>query len=219
MLRTTGTIQSYEDGQVIIKAACPPYLFDKWQMSTVEVWYEDGRTITPEQRGHIYATLRDISRHTGNTEEREKWVSKREFIALTGSKYFSLRTCTVTTAYEFLNFLIDLCIEHGIITDESLIMRTPDTGRYLYKCLACRKCAICGRPAQIHHVDTVGMGNDREEIVHLGKEAIALCPEHHKKSHDNPDFLKDHYVYGIKLDEHLCKVLGLNTKPKREANR
>ena len=214
MIRGFGQIVGYKDGCALIKAPVPSYVLDKQHIRTVEVWYEDGRTITPEQRKKIHATLREIGAYMDKNEEYVKWLFKAMLIAQTGCKPFSLRNCTVSLANDFLNLLIDHCIDFGIITDESLIKRTPDIGRYLYRCLATRKCAICQRDAHIHHVDAVGMGNDRDDIVHLGLEAAALCPEHHRRVHDDPDFMDDNHIFGIKLDEHLCKVLKLNAKPR-----
>ena len=80
--------------------------------------------------------------------------------------------------------------------------------------------AICNQPAEVHHVDRVGMGRDREAIVHVGLNAIALCRRHHEEAHRREKALfADYHIYGIKLDRHLCKVLSLNQKPKGEVER
>lgn len=86
-------------------------------------------------------------------------------------------------------------------------------------------CSRCLRewfslPAEVHHVDRVGMGRDREAIVHVGLNAIALCRRHHEEAHRREKALfADYHIYGIKLDRHLCKVLSLNQKPKGEVER
>ena len=62
----------------------------------------------------------------------------------------------------------------------------------------------------MHHVDRIGMGRDRKTIVHVGMRAIALCREHHIMAHNNEATLFEKYhIYGIKLDEYLCKKLKL----------
>ena len=105
-------------------------------------------------------------------------------------------------------------------TKDSLLTQTDDIGKYLYLCLENRRCAICNQPAEVHHVDRVGMGRDREAIVHVGLNAIALCRRHHEEAHRREKALfADYHIYGIKLDRHLCKVLSLNQKPKGEVER
>lgn len=94
----------------------------------------------------------------------------------------------------------------------SPIIQTDDIGKYLYLCLENRRCAICNQPAEVHHVDRVGMGRDREAIVHVGLNAIALCRRHHEEAHRREKALfADYHIYGIKLDRHLCKVLNLRS--------
>lgn len=50
----------------------------------------DTRTISPEQRKKIYATLKDISLYTGYYPEETKEVMKYYYIQQTGNDYFSL---------------------------------------------------------------------------------------------------------------------------------
>lgn len=108
----------------------------------------------------------------------------------------------------------------GVPTKDSLLTQTDDIGKYLYLCLENRRCAICNQPAEVHHVDRVGMGRDREAIVHVGLNAIALCRRHHEEAHRREKALfADYHIYGIELDRHLCKVLSLNQKPKGEVER
>ena len=57
----------------------------------VEIGYEDGRYISPAQRRKIYATLRDISNHTGYDPESAKQIMKIEHMERTGRmEWFSL---------------------------------------------------------------------------------------------------------------------------------
>lgn len=92
-----------------------------------------------------------------------------------------------------------------------------DVGDYIYSCLIAKKCCICGRRADLHHVDRVGMGRDRTDIVHEGMEALPLCREHHGQAHTMPDsefFGLYHLDGGITLDKTLCRIYGLKTKRK-----
>ena len=64
------------------------------------------------------------------------------------------------------------------------------------------------------------MGMDREKVVHVGLNAIALCRAHHEEAHRRENALfAEYHIYGIKLEKHLCKVLSLNQKPKGEVKR
>lgn len=159
----------------------------------------DGRILSSDQRRKIYATLRDISGYTGYTPEEAKEVMKYVHIASTGSDYFSLSDCSMDLAREFINTLTDFCLEHGVITSEQLSGRTDDITTYLYQCMKHKKCAICGKPGEIHHWDAIGMGHDRRHYDDSGNRKICLCRMHHTIAHQKGvrDFQRDYHVYGI----------------------
>lgn len=211
----TGYISEYDGTALTIIAPFPDgYLLDKRQITECEVRLDDGRTISAKQRKHIYATMRDIADYTGYTPEQVKALFKYDFIATTGCNYFSLSDVDMTTANEFLNFLIDFCVEHDIPTLDSLLERSPDISRYLYSCIANKRCAVCQGKAETHHAeDRIGIGRNRKEIVHLGMRVQPLCRKHHTECHTigQHAFNEKYHVYGIKLDAHLCKILKLKT--------
>ena len=99
------------------------------------LWLEDGRHITAAQRKKIYATVRDISEYTGYLPEEQKEWLKYLHIERTGCQYFSLSTCSITTAREYINTILDYALEAGIPLTDLAINRTDDIGRYLYSCL------------------------------------------------------------------------------------
>jgi hypothetical protein len=216
----TGKIVDYADEVMYISASFPSYLIEKREIKEVEIIVTDGRTITTPLRCHIYATLRDISLYTGHTVEELKDIFKADYIAKTGAKWFSLSDVDITTACDFLQHLIDFCLENWIpcIKDSTYLERSPDVGRYLYKCLATRTCAICGKiGAEVHHSgeSKVGMGRNRKTIHHLGLQAVSLCADHHRFRKDaihnipEKEFFDKYHIWPIKLDEYLCKRLGL----------
>lgn len=190
------------------------YLLDKRQITECETRLDDGRTISADQRKKIYATLRDISIYTGHEIEDLKNYFKVEYIIRTGGDWFSLSNTDMTTANEFLSLLIGYCIEWDIPCAGTLLERSPDTSRYLYSCLVHKRCAICGTKAELHHMDAVGAGRNRKEILHYGMRAIALCRTHHIEVHNigKRTFKDKYHVYGIKLDHYLCKILKLGGK-------
>ena len=170
------------------------------KIQTVEVSYDDGRSISPVQRRKIYATLRDISEHTGYDPESAKQILKTEHILRTGEKAFSLSDCSMTTAREFINTLMDYALREGIILTDTGLQRTDDIDTYLIQCIRYRRCCICGRGAEIHHVDAIGMGHDRRQVDDSEKEIMALCREHHTISHamGQERFARMYAVYGIR---------------------
>lgn len=180
----------------------------------IEIRVDDGRIINPEQRKKAYATINDIAIYTGDLPEFIKEYFKYKLMIETGREYFSLSDCSVTTAKEYINLLIDFCIDWEIPLTDIGINRTDDIDRYLFKCLETRTCCITGRKgADIHHVvgSHVGMGRNRNKINHNNLEIIALSREWHNKVHqegENEIFNK-FKIYGLKVDGEILKKLGL----------
>ena len=212
-----GTVVDYDGERLIIAA---PFVdtarFVKRNVTSCEIRLDDGRSISADQRKKIYATIKEISIYTGYMPDEAKAIMKYEYIEKTGAPYFSLSDCTMTQANEFLEFLIEWCVEHDIASDD-LISRSPDVSKYLYACLYHKKCAICGKKADLHHVDTVGMGRNRKDIMHAGMRAESLCRRHHSEAETigRDTFDNKYHIYGIKLDEYLCNALKLNRKNRR----
>lgn len=188
------------------------YLISRQNVKAVELILTDGRGISAEQRRKIFATIRDIALWSGHDPEYLRSLLTWDFRCESGAEAFSLSNVDMTTARDFLSYLIDFCFTHAVPTREPLLDRTDDIDRYLYQCLAHRKCAICNEAgADVHHLDAVGMGRDREDIVHVGLNAIALCRKHHVQAHNmgKDSFCRKYHVNGIQLDDHLCKLLNL----------
>lgn len=170
-----------------------------------EIRFDDGRTISVEQRKKAYATIRDIAAYTGYLPEEQKEWLKYLHIANTGCEYFSLSDCSMDTAREFINTILEYAITAGIQLTESGVERTDDIGRYLYFCLKAKKCCVCGKPGEIHHVDSIGMGNDRRKVDDSEYRKMCLCREHHTMWHNLGDkrFQKMYKVYGIVIKDQL----------------
>lgn len=216
-MKTTAKILRY-DGESLLLAPDEKLEREIVQkhIGSVELRLNDGRTISAEQRKKIFAIIRDISLYSGHEPEYLRQYMTWDFCSVSDNEWFSLSDVDMTTAKEFITYLITFCFEYDIPTKDTLLNQTDDISKYLYLCLEHRKCAICNKKAEVHHVDRIGMGADREKIVHVGLEAIALCHEHHIKAHiREKELFKEYFIYGIKLDEYLCKCLSLNTKIRR----
>ena len=172
-------------------------------MRDCTVWLDDGRHISAEQRKKVYATINDIAAYTGEVPEIMKEWLKYLHIYRTGSEYFSFSRCSMDTAREFINTILDYSLEMGIPLMDFALNRTDDIDHYLYACLKLKKCAICGRPGEVHHVDTIGMGNDRRTLDDSQHRKICLCRTHHTEAHTTgvDSFTNKYKVYGIKYAE------------------
>ncbi len=174
------------------------YLIEK-QIYGAELRMDDGRTITADQRKKIYATLKDISTYTGYPPEECKEWMKYYFLSRTGSNYFSLSDCSIETARDFISCILEYALENGIPLSSNALNRTDDIGRYLYHCIKHKKCCICGKTGEIHHIDAIGMGRDRQQVDDSEYQKICLCRTHHTIAHQRgqESFERMYHVYGI----------------------
>lgn len=211
-----------EDGSVVIKAMLPNlYHAILRQYEDVEIILPDGRRISPEQRRKIYALIGEVAEYCEGFKNAEtieetkmmlKWQFLLERLESQERRLFSLSNCDVTLAREFITYVIDFIIKHDIPTKVSLLDHCEDIGKYIYSCLMNRKCCICGKDADIHHItgSKIGMGNIREEVHHLGREVLPLCRSHHTECHnDERGFMDKYHLEAIALDEALCRKLKL----------
>ena len=183
----------------------------------VMVIWQDNRHITPEQRRKAWALMTEIAAFQGQDKE-DTYAEQRSAFTLKHLEtlqdgLFHLSAATVTTARAFITMLVEIIIEYGIPTKEPLYGLCDDIERYVYACLMNKKCAVCGKKAEIHHCEgsTVGMGRNRKTMVHLGLELMPLCREHHRECHDNGQtaFNSKYHLIGIPADEKICKKAGL----------
>lgn len=201
-----GIITDIGQHYITIKAqADVSYVLDK-KVSRCDIFLRDGRTISREQQKKAYALMRDISLWSGYLPDEVKELAKYDFLAKNGGEEFSLGTCSVTLARSFIDYLIEFCLIHDVPCQDSLLELCEDIKRYLYLCLIHKRCCVCGKKTQLHHVDTVGMGYDRTEIPHVGKRAEALCFKHHRECHDigQKDFDSKYHIFGIEIDNTIA---------------
>jgi hypothetical protein len=222
-----GHIVDISEGGVATITATLPNLYhaiDR-KYNDVEIILPDGRRISPEQRRHCYILISEIAEfiegyRTAETIEDTKQMLKLEFMVRRMEdierRMFSLSDTSMTVAREFITFLIDFIIRHDIPTKVSLLEHCEDVGRYVYSCLVNKKCCICGKPADLHHVQSVGSQGYRDKINHIGLDALPLCREHHTASHAKGqiEFMKQYHLEPIKIDKKIAKIYKLNTKEK-----
>ena len=209
-------IEVKENGTAIIEASINTAEFVRKEIKECYIDYIDSRPLSDRQRKMCYALISAIADHTGNSTEDIKEYFKLEFwaenVQTLADKIFSLSNAPMSLVAEFQRYLIKFILENDIPVRRPLLEYVDDIDHYVYMCLIHKKCAICGRRAELHHIDTVGLGNDRTEIQHEGKEAISLCRDHHIEFHQigkQTFFEKYHFNNGVKIDKTLLKIYGL----------
>lgn len=172
---------------------------------------DDGVSITLKQRRLIYALFKDISVYTGYEVSELKELLKIEFMIDRDRDYFSLSDVSRVIATEFIEYILEFMFKWDIAINPKVVVLAREVNNFLYLCLMHRKCAVCGRHADIHHVDAVGSGRDRNKVDHTKLRMVALCREHHQETHTIGwlTFRSKYHVEGILLNEKSLKELGL----------
>ncbi len=208
------------NGELTIKAQYDDwYTLTKRGYSDCLVQMIDSRPLSDKQRRACYALLGEIADFTGNGKDSTKEYMKLKFLAEdfgeTADKIFSLSNAPMSLVCAFQRFLVRFILDWDIPTKFPMLDLVDDVGDFLYACLINRKCAVCGKRADLHHVDHVGTGRNREEIIHEGMEALPLCREHHAEAHTlgAQSFAEKYHIeHGIRLDKTLCRIYRLKMR-------
>lgn len=208
----------------LLSAAGVTYEQREWLRSRCEavgaVEFPDRYKVSRAQQKKAHALLQAICRWSGYTPlETEKAITKQIFLDSqipTIADEFSLSDCSREVAKKYITYLIDFCLLHDIPCGEPLWKLCEDIPRYVYMALIHKRCAVCGQKSEIHHVDAVGSGRNRKEIVHLGMRVLPLCRAHHMEIHriGRSDFLHKYLLEAVKADERICEVYRLNRRGK-----
>ena len=201
--------------------------YDNWERfcqreyDDVLVEFPDMRPASNEQKAKAHILMKAIADFSGESKDKTEFLMKSlfldKYLASLTKRYFSLATCDMTTAREFITMLTDFCIEYEVPLGKPLYELCEDIERYEYQCLMHKVCLICGKHSDLHHCEgsTVGMGRDRTTMIHEGLEVMPLCREHHQECHQHGQKAfneKYHLPKGYILTEELCKKYGLRTE-------
>ena len=215
-----GTIVDVKpDGTAYIKATIDTYKLTKQQVKECYIDYIDSRSLSDKQRKMCYALMNAIAEWSGSSPEDIKQAFKMEFwaerVETLADKIFSLSNAPMSLVAEYQRFLIQFILANDVPVKRPLLEYVDDIEHYIYMCLIHKKCCICGRKAELHHVDQIGIGNNRNEVEHEGRECLPLCREHHTEYHNTGKqtfFDKYHFEKGIKIDKTIIKIYGLRSK-------
>lgn len=220
-----GRIVGYDERtqELLIRAR-----YDDWYTMTKRGYKEclvqplDARPLSDRQRKMCYALLREISDYTGQDVHSAKEYLKLRFLAddfgETADRIFSLSNAPMSLVCAFQRYLVRFIVEYDIPCRVPLLEYVDDVPDYIYACLIAKKCCITGRPADLHHIDRVGMGRDRDDIIHEGMEVLPLCREMHQEAHTMSDrefFEKYHLPGGVVMDKTLCRIYKVKARKER----
>lgn len=223
MYMTTGKVRDAPGGLTICTSRPPhAHLSD-----TVTVVWHDTRCISVEQRRKAWALVGEIGEYYGyHSRDRQDLNAalKADFCRARLSAVqrevlgeFSLADVDTTTAGMYIDWLIEFVVANGIPTKEPLALAATDVERYVYYCSVNKVCAVCRRKAGVHHVDAVGMGRNRDDILHVGMLHLPLCwgvKGHHNELHTIGDkaFCDKYHLIPIPIDERIAQLYNLGGK-------
>lgn len=209
-------VELREDGTAVIEVVVPLAQIIHQKVKEVYVELIDSRPLSDKQRRMCYALIHAIAEWSGSFTEEIKEAFKLEFWAekvdTLADKIFSLSNAPMSLVAEFQRFLVEFILSNDVPVKRPLLEYVDDVEHYTYMCLIHKKCAICGKRSDLHHIDAIGIGNNRNEVQHLGREVMSLCRLHHMEIHSlgTKDFMtKYHLNGGIKADKTILKIYGL----------
>lgn len=221
-----GRIVEYDErrGELIIRAPYSDFAtMVRREYKDVDIQLIDSRPLSSKQRRSCYAMIREISDWNGDLPEENKHYLKINFwcteLLQTADTLFSLSNAPMSVVAAFQSYLARFIVRNDIPTKVPMLDYVDDIDDYVYACLINKKCLVCGKHADLHHVRHVGMGRDRDTIDHLGMEVLPLCREHHDEIHTigkNEFFSKMHIQKGITVDKTIAKIYKLNISKEKK---
>ena len=186
------------------------------EVAEVELQFADPRRARPKQRALFFALLQDIWRWSGEPVDWLKDYFYSRFTIRTAGKMISLSNVTESTVSDatfLIDDVIDFIFEYEVPVKTGYALLPRDENHFQWQCIRHRKCLVCGQHADIHHVDELGAGRNRNKQDHTKFRLAALCREHHTEIHQIgvQEFLQRHHFtgIGIKVDKETLKRIGL----------
>lgn len=219
--RVRGKIVNYDErrGVVTIEAPYADFVtMCRREYKEVEITMLDSRPLSDKQRKSCYAMIREIAEWSGYGSDEVKDMFKFNFAAsmVENMNTFSLSDAPMSLVAAFQTFLARFIVAHDVPTRRPMLEYVDDIDDYIYACLINKKCPICGKKADLHHYENIGMGRNRDTIIHEGMEVLPLCREHHTEVHTigRDTFMRKYHLgdHGIEADKTICKIYGLNNK-------
>ena len=168
----------------------------------------DNRYITDQQRKFIFALCKDFSDYTGYDKEEARDMLQTANAQAKGIDVKSLSSCDMTYANGLIDYIITYFISNDIPFNANTIRENQYTfdEKQTYIMALKRVCVVCGRiHADIHHVDHIGNGFNRDKISHIGKRALPLCRVHHTEVHSigEQKFLQKYHLSPFVINKNM----------------
>ena len=218
MKQTYGTYHDIlPDGRVLIATTIP----DGVDESEVRIMWQDQEEITADQRKKIFAINAEIANWSAHDPEYTRKNLTADFLRanierlqLSALSLAISGNCDKGTASLFIEFLVDFCLENDVPTSRPLREYADDLERYTYQALLHKRCLICGKKADLHHVTAIGMGYNRETKPQLGALVMPLCREHHSEWHSigRTAFEDRYHAVPVRLDKRIAGKYNISGK-------
>lgn len=177
----------------------------------------DTRKVRPAQRRLFFALLNDIMEWSITPKDFLKELFYMQYSIYTDGKEISLAddsTNSVSDGNILLDLVIDFMFTWRVPFKKGYELLPRNEAYYIFECCRHRVCCVCGAEhADIHHVDVIGSGVNRNHVDHTKRHVMCLCREHHTEIETigPTTFAYKHHVTtaGIKLDAETLKRIGV----------
>ena len=218
MQTTYGTYyDTLPDGRVLIVSPMP----EGADETDVRLLWQDQDEITADQRKKIFAICGEIAQWSAHDPEyvrknltADVLRSNIEQLQLSALSLAISGNCDKGTASLFIDYLISFCLENAVPTSRPLQEYADDLERYTYAALLHKRCVICGKKADLHHVSQIGAGYSRETKPQLGALVMPLCRVHHTEYHSigRTAFEQKYIVKPIPMTERIAGKYNISGK-------
>lgn len=198
----------------------PKKLIQKFMQGGIQL--DDGRRISAAQNKLIHALIGDVAKHYGYSpleKKRLKEELKLQFAEAYGIAPFSVADLDITTATEFIDYLIEFMLSWDIEMSPKVHSMARTTNNWIYYHIMNGKCVCCQRDKRtigihLHHMNPVGMGRDKKKVDHSQHKFLTVCAEHHQEAHTigQKTFNAKYHLDGIKLSKESLVELRLMKK-------
>lgn len=193
----------------------------------VSVIFHEKDKISRLQQNLLYALFNDCYDYTGDSPAYWKMELLKQYMIsrdLPDIPSTALDVMSKNVATDVITFAMEYMLDHGIPIKQQEWYQGADINRICFAMFMNRVCFATGRDReycrqandelQLAHADTVGMGNDRDEIDHIGKYAMWLSASKHSEQHTIglSRFLEKYHIVPIKITPHIALKLGIMNK-------
>jgi hypothetical protein len=218
MQTTYGTYyDTLPDGRVLIVSPIP----DGADETEVRLLWQDQDEITADQRKKIFAICGEIAQWSAHDPEYVRKNLTADFLRanieqlqLSALSLAISGNCDKGTASLFIDYLISFCLENAVPTSRPLQEYADDLERYTYAALLHKRCVVCGRKADLHHVTAIGMGYNRNTKPQLGALVMPLCRVHHNEYHTigKTAFEERYHAKPVPMDRRIAGKYNISGK-------